>query len=126
MAYNRSILTKTERYRRFFADDSPGQILASISPYTFKLDQTKDLDQDFIPDMWLPGEGLYMSEDASDLCSAEIYQVHHGLPLQTRCTAQDVYDHIDELLQCRIILMVNVDSLDEAHRVMDFIRSKTR
>ena len=27
-----SIMQKVERYRRFFCDDSPGQILATISP----------------------------------------------------------------------------------------------
>lgn len=138
-------------------------------------------------DMWFPGDVLYLSEDASDLCSAELYRqfnskhtqkiidhiggayIHHhakgahihsevsklknlkalelswdpncprpidnlrqtyewnnGIPLQTRCTAQDVYAHIDELMEGRIILMLNVTSLEEGKEVMKFIRKHSK
>ncbi|MDW7658723.1 MAG: uroporphyrinogen decarboxylase family protein [Bacillota bacterium] len=138
-------------------------------------------------DIWLPGPALFMSEDASDLCSADIYRtfsrpytqriidrfgsayMHHhavgrhihdqiatlnnlqvvelswdpncprpiddivcyyrmnpSVPLQTRCTAADVYANIDHLMQCRTILMVIVESLEEAKDVLAFIRYHSR
>lgn len=138
-------------------------------------------------DMWIPGNAPYMSEDSADLCSAEIYRefcakytqkvinefggayIHHhakgehihkeiaklnglkvleisldpncprpidklskiyewnnGIPLQTRCTAQDVYEKIEELKKCRTILMLNVKSLEEGKEVMNFIRKHSK
>lgn len=41
MEYNRSILEKVEKYKRFFADERPGQLLGMICPYTFDIDYSK-------------------------------------------------------------------------------------
>ena len=38
MNMNRKLERKIEKYKAFFADDTPGQIVASISPYTFHID----------------------------------------------------------------------------------------
>lgn len=38
MNYNKNIQEKIRKYKKFFSDDTPGQILASISPYTFSID----------------------------------------------------------------------------------------
>ena len=138
---------------------------------------------------WFPGYCPYISEDFSDLCSAELYEkfgrkhtqkiidhfgggyIHHhakgahvhqamaslpglslleqswdpncsrpidrlpeliqmhnkcGLPLMTRCTADDVYTYIDELMQGRVVLMLNIDNLEQGHEVMKFIRSHSK
>lgn len=133
--------------------------------------------------MWLPGGAPFMSEDATDLCSADIYRefgfsytqkvidafggayIHHhakgmhvhseiaklnglktleiswdpncpkpienlkkiygwngDLPLQTRCTVAEVYERIEDLKQGRMVLMLNVTSLDEAREAVKFIR----
>jgi hypothetical protein len=44
------------------------------------------------------------------------------LPLMVRCRASDVYRRIDAIKRGRVVLMLNVDSLDEARDVMRFIR----
>lgn len=136
-----------------------------------------------IAGMWFPGNALFLSEDASDLCSADIYTefakpytqkvlekiggayIHHhakgfhihkgiagleklktleiswdpncprpidclgkvyedtgSVPLMTRCTAKDVYEKIDEMKQGRLVLMLDVCSLEEGREVMSFIR----
>lgn len=140
------------------------------------------MDGSVMADIWLPGNALYLSEDASDLCSREIFNTfnrpytqkildhfgsayihHHALgkhihkdiaslnnlntvelswdpnrpkpiedivniyrmnpkiPIQTRCTVNDVYEYIDQIKQCKAILMVVVEDLYEAHHVLDFI-----
>lgn len=137
--------------------------------------------------IWLPGDSLFMSEDAPDLCSPQIYTefcrpytqkvidavggayIHHhakgehvhneiakltglhtieiswdpncprpidhivqiyeqnnGLPIKTRCTVADVYEKIDQIKQCRIILMLIINSLEEGREVMKFIRKHSK
>jgi hypothetical protein len=137
--------------------------------------------------MWFPGEAPFMSEDATDLCSAQLFKefgfpytqkvidalggtyIHHhakgmhvhgeiaklkglktleiswdpncprpiehlpeiyewngDVPLQTRCTAADVYKYIDDIKRGRIVLMLNVNSLEEAGEVVRFIRKHSK
>jgi hypothetical protein len=56
----------------------------------------------------------------------EVYELNNGLPLMTRCTAKDVYENIDALLRGRIVLMLDVNSLDEGKEVMKFIRKHSK
>jgi hypothetical protein len=137
--------------------------------------------------MWFPGGAPYMSEDATDLCSADIYRkfgraytqkvidalggayIHHhmkgahvhseiaklnnlktleiswdpncpkpienlekiygwngDLPLMTRCTVEEVYEHIEEIKLGRMVLMLNVTNLEEARDVTKFIRKHSK
>lgn len=137
--------------------------------------------------MWFPGNVLFLSEDAPDLCSPDIYKefcapytqkvidrvggayIHHhakgahihkeiaklnglktleiswdpncprpidhieeiiewnnGLPLMIRCTADDVYQNIDKLKKGRIIIMLNIDSLEEGKEAVRFVRKHSR
>lgn len=137
--------------------------------------------------MWMPGDALFLSEDASDLVSASLYEtqlrpytqrildatggayVHHHakgwhihdavshlsrlhcveiswdpncprpidhleafaeaslhVPMQTRCTVRDVYALMDRIKQCRLSLMVNCDTMEEAVSVVRFIRAHSR
>lgn len=133
--------------------------------------------------VWFPGDAPYLSEDFSDLCSAELFcrfgkprtqkildtfgggYIHHHakgwhvhgeiasldkvrlleiswdpncprpvdrldelmeyhtrLPLMIRCTAEDVYRYIDQMKRGRVVLMLNVDTVEEGREVMRFIR----
>ena len=56
----------------------------------------------------------------------EIYAIHGELPLMTRCTAPEVYERIEEIKRGRMVLMLNVTSLEEAREVMRFIRKHSR
>lgn len=56
----------------------------------------------------------------------EVFECSNGMPLMTRCTAADVYEKIDVLKKGRIILMLNIDSLEEGGEVMRFIRKHSR
>ena len=137
--------------------------------------------------MWFPGEAPFFSEDATDLCSPEIYEafgaqytqkvldavggayIHHhakgwhvhrqisslkglktveiswdpncrrpidhlrevyeltgSVPLMTRCTSADVYEKIEQIQMGRMILMLDVKSLDEAKETVRFIRKHSR
>jgi len=51
-----------------------------------------------------------------------ILEMHGGLPLMIRCHARDVYRRIDALKRGRVVIMLNVDTLDEGRDVMRFIR----
>jgi hypothetical protein len=136
--------------------------------------------------MWMPGTGMFLSEDNADLCSPETYReffrdatqqvideiggafVHHhaigwkvhpeiarlknlraleiswdpnfrrpvdnlpelfGMtqdkPLQIRCTLQDLKQHIDRMREGRIVLMVNVDSFEEAKEAVHIVRKNS-
>ncbi len=57
---------------------------------------------------------------------AEVYGDSNGVPLMTRCTAADVYDRIEEMKKGRLILMLNIKSLEEGREVMKFIRKHSR
>jgi len=133
--------------------------------------------------LWLPGNGLFLSEDAADLCSLEHYEryffpqtqrvldeiggayVHHhaigwkvhagiaklrnlrflefswdpkyprpvdhldelleaslSVPLQIRCTLDDLKLRIDQMKQGRLAVMVNVDTLEEAKEAVRLVR----
>jgi len=52
----------------------------------------------------------------------ELLEQHGGLPLMVRCHARDVYAHIDEMRQGRVVLMLNIDDLGQGRDVMRFIR----
>ena len=52
----------------------------------------------------------------------EILEMHNGLPLMVRCTAADVYEHIEELKKGRVVIMLNINNLEEGREVMRFIR----
>jgi hypothetical protein len=138
-------------------------------------------------DMWFPGPAPYLSEDFSDLCSAETYRafgfgytqkilhelsgayIHHhakgyhihreiaalkglrtleisldpngpkpvehldeifdmnaGVPLMIRCAAKDVYERIGEMKKGRLVVMLNIESLEEGREVVRFIRKNSR
>jgi len=51
-----------------------------------------------------------------------LLDMHAGLPLMIRCHARDVYRRIEALKRGRVVIMLNVDSLDEGRDVMRFIR----
>ncbi|MCL2472806.1 MAG: hypothetical protein FWF26_03920, partial [Treponema sp.] len=55
-----------------------------------------------------------------------ILEVHGDVPLQVRCTARDVYNRIDELKRGRVILQLEIRSLEEGREVMKFIRKNSR
>ena len=55
----------------------------------------------------------------------EILEMHDGLPLMVRCTAQDVYAHINDLKKGRVVIMLNIGNLDEGKEVMRFIRKNS-
>lgn len=56
----------------------------------------------------------------------EFAELSLKVPMQTRCTAQDIYQKMDEIMQCRLSLMVNVQSQEEAVEVVDFVRRRSR
>ena len=56
----------------------------------------------------------------------ELWDMHGDLPLMVRCTAADVYKHIEALKKGRVVIMLNIDNLDEGHDVMKFIRSHSK
>ena len=133
--------------------------------------------------LWMPGDGLFMSEDASDLCSPEQYRrfffpqtqhvineiggayIHHHakgwkvhseisklhnlrflefswdpkcprpvdhldellemsltVPLQIRCTLQDLKERIWQMRQGRVAVMVNVENIEEAKEAVRVVR----
>jgi len=137
--------------------------------------------------LWMPGSGLFMSEDGADLCSPEHYRrhffpqtqriinetggayIHHhakgwkihaeiaklkglrflefswdpncprpvdhldellelslAVPLQIRCTLDDLKKYIDQIRQGRIAVMVNVDTLDEAKEAVRLVRKHSK
>ena len=49
-------------------------------------------------------------------------EYHTRLPLMIRCTAEDVYRYIDQMKRGRVVLMLNVDTVEEGREVMRFIR----
>jgi Uroporphyrinogen-III decarboxylase len=51
-----------------------------------------------------------------------LFEENAGLPLMIRCHARDIYEHIDELKLGRVVIMLNIDTLDEGREVMRFIR----
>jgi hypothetical protein len=55
-----------------------------------------------------------------------ILEEHGDLPLAVRCTAADVYDKIGDIKQGRVILQLQITSLDEGREVMRFIRRHSR
>jgi hypothetical protein len=57
---------------------------------------------------------------------ASLYEMNADIPLMTRCTAQDVYEKIDEIKKGRAILMLSVDNLDEGKDVLRFIRKHSK
>lgn len=52
----------------------------------------------------------------------ELFEMNDGLPLMIRCSAQDVYEKIEYMKKGRLVIMLNVDSLEEGREVMKFIR----
>lgn len=137
--------------------------------------------------MWFPGQAPYMSEDFTDLCAASFYReyglkytqkvidafggayIHHhakgwhvhkdiaalknlkmleisldpnctrpvdhlnelfemndGLPLMIRCSAQDVYEKIESMKRGRLVIMLNIESIEEGREVMRFIRRNSK
>lgn len=55
-----------------------------------------------------------------------ILETHYNLPLMVRCHARDVYRRIDALERGRVVVMLNVDSLEEGREVMRFIRAHSK
>lgn len=56
----------------------------------------------------------------------EVYGDSNGVPLMIRCTAQDVYEKIEEMKKGRLILMLNIKDLQEGREVMRFIRKNSK
>lgn len=55
----------------------------------------------------------------------ELFEMNNGIPLMIRCSAQDVYEKINDMKKGRIVIMLNVDSLEEGAEVMKFIRKNS-
>jgi len=77
--------------------------------------------------------GLKMLEQSWDpQCSPpierleELFEMHQTLPLMIRCHARDVYKHIEGLKRGRVVIMLNVDSLQQGREVMRFIRRHSK
>lgn len=167
-------------------------LLYKIADYTIKCEENLKEITGYVQDgyttasMWLPGKGLFMSEDAADLGSSETYknfampatqkilnhfgggyvhhhakgwQIHkeiaslknmtavefswdpncerpvdhleelyeyhsHLVPLQIRCRPEDVYKYIDIMRKFRLIIMLNVDSVQEGIDVVNFLNDQ--
>lgn len=56
----------------------------------------------------------------------EVLEWTGNIPLQTRCTAEDVYRTIDVLKKGRVSLMIDVTALQEARDVLSFIHKHSR
>ncbi|MFW6257116.1 MAG: hypothetical protein ACOC2O_03130, partial [Bacillota bacterium] len=56
----------------------------------------------------------------------QLLAANEGIPLMTRCYPRDVYDNIEVLKKGRVILMLQVDSINEGQEVMEFIRSHSK
>ena len=54
-----------------------------------------------------------------------ILEEHGHLPLLVRCTADDVYEKINDIKNGRVILQLEIKSLDEGREVMKFIRKNS-
>jgi hypothetical protein len=54
-----------------------------------------------------------------------LFEEHNGLPLMIRCHANDLEDNIEDLKRGRVVIMLNVDSLDQARESMKFIRKNS-
>ncbi|MDR1440122.1 MAG: uroporphyrinogen decarboxylase family protein [Clostridiales bacterium] len=65
-SYSERICALARKYRQFFSDGSPGQILAMICPYTFELDYAG---------MGLPDRGLDSWDYAGDMRGHILYSV---------------------------------------------------
>jgi hypothetical protein len=55
-----------------------------------------------------------------------ILEEHGDLPLMVRCTAEDVYNRIDDIKKGRVILQLQISSFDEGREVMRFIRKNSK
>jgi hypothetical protein len=55
-----------------------------------------------------------------------ILEEHGDLPLMVRCTAEDVYNKIEDIKRGRVILQLQINSLDEGREVMRFIRKNSK
>lgn len=84
---------------------------AHIHAQLAKLPHLKLLEQSWDPNCSRPVERL-----------PELFEAHEGLPLMIRCHARDVYEHIGELTQGRVVIMLNVDDVAQGREVMRFIR----
>ncbi len=175
--------------------DHPEQLkylLDKIADYTINCEERLKAITGYVQDgyttasMWFPGKGLFMSEDAADLGSSELYrefampatqkilnhfgggyihhhakgwQIHkditeldsmsavefswdpnclrpvdhleelynyhgHTIPLQIRCTPEDVYKNIDIMRKFRLIIMLNVESVKEGIEVAQFLKNE--
>ncbi|MGN0764213.1 MAG: uroporphyrinogen decarboxylase family protein [Aristaeellaceae bacterium] len=56
----------------------------------------------------------------------ELYEMNNGVPLMTRCHARDLERIIDKMHAGRTVLMLNVDTLEEARDAMKLIRRHSR
>jgi len=57
---------------------------------------------------------------------AGILEEHGDIPLLVRCSAEDVYNRIDDIKKGRVILQLEVRSLEEGRDVMQFIRKHSK
>ncbi|HML46327.1 MAG TPA: acetyl-CoA C-acyltransferase [Clostridia bacterium] len=84
---------------------------AHIHARIAKLPHLKLLEQSWDPNCSRPVDRL-----------PELIEAHNGLPLMIRCHARDVYEHIGELTQGRVVIMLNVDDVAQGRETMRFIR----
>jgi hypothetical protein len=56
----------------------------------------------------------------------DLYMWNGDLPLMTHCHARDVYEHIDQIKQGRLVLMLTADDLAEARETLAFIRQHSQ
>ena len=55
-----------------------------------------------------------------------LLEEHCNLPLVVRCTPTDVYKRIEDIKKGRVILQLQINSLDEGREVMRFIRKNSK
>lgn len=55
----------------------------------------------------------------------EVFEMNNGVPLMIRCHARDLKTHIDRLKQGRVVIMLNIDSLEEGKEAMKLIRKNS-
>lgn len=56
----------------------------------------------------------------------ELFALHGDLPLMVRCHARDLAQHIEALKQGRVVVMLNIDSLDEGREAMRLVRRHSK
>ncbi|NSW91029.1 MAG: hypothetical protein HPY74_10250 [Firmicutes bacterium] len=55
----------------------------------------------------------------------ELFEMNNGIPLMIRCSARDVYQEIEHMKKGRLVIMLNIDTIEEGRDVMKFIRKNS-